>query len=144
MNVACIFPGHGGLSVGVGKCLFDRCDTVRRTFEEADDVLHYPLTRLMLRGPQATLLRSEHAQAALLTLSTALHRAFMRRFVQQRDGVVLAYAGYSLGEFTALVASGAIGFASSPACASSRSLDRLVRPEGGAMAVVLRTRCGAC
>jgi [acyl-carrier-protein] S-malonyltransferase len=90
----------------MGKDLAAAEPVARQLFEEADDVLGIPLSRIMWEGPEEELTATSNAQPAILTHSIAVHRV-----VQDRLGDVALAAGHSLGEFTAYVAAGAISFA---------------------------------
>ncbi|MFV9506808.1 MAG: ACP S-malonyltransferase [Oscillochloridaceae bacterium umkhey_bin13] len=124
MTTAWIFPGQGSQTVGMGRDVYERSAAARAVFEEADAVLNLPLTRLCFEGPEAELTATENAQPALLTMSTALIRA-----LEEAHGAPLpppqAVAGHSLGEYSALVAGGALDFATAL---------RLVRRRGELMA----------
>jgi [acyl-carrier-protein] S-malonyltransferase len=133
--LALLFPGQGSQEVGMGRDVFEASPAARATFEAADAVLGLPLARLCFEGPEAELRRTELQQPAILTTSVALWRA-----LAERGPVEPAYvAGHSLGEYSALVASGALAFESAVALvhARGRFMQEAV-PEGrGAMAAVL-------
>ncbi|MDX2091736.1 MAG: ACP S-malonyltransferase [Kofleriaceae bacterium] len=103
MQTALLFPGQGSQRVGMGRDLAHEFDVAKRTYEEADDVLGFALSRLCFEGPEDELTLTKHTQPAILTTSIAVAR------VLETKG--LAYdvvAGHSLGEWTALVAVGAV------------------------------------
>ncbi|MGE5507913.1 MAG: ACP S-malonyltransferase [Chitinophagales bacterium] len=105
MTVAFVFPGQGSQVVGMGRSLAESDPEAAGLFAEADRVLGYPLTRVMWDGPEEELKKTIHTQPALLTVSVALHRRLAGR-------VTPAWvAGHSLGEYSALVAAGALTFA---------------------------------
>jgi [acyl-carrier-protein] S-malonyltransferase len=104
--VGLLFPGQGSQFVGMGRELADASTAARLTFEEADDVLGFPLSRLCWDGPEPELTATSVAQPALLTHSIAVLRT-----VEERLGPVQMAAGHSLGEFTAYVAAGTLTFA---------------------------------
>ena len=106
MSLALLFPGQGSQHVGMGKALADAHPVAARTFEEADDVLGFSISRLAWEGPEEDLVLTQNAQPAMLTHSIAVHRVVAERL----DGVAMA-AGHSLGEFSAHVAAGTLGFA---------------------------------
>jgi [acyl-carrier-protein] S-malonyltransferase len=104
--VGLLFPGQGAQFPGMGKDLADAFIEARRTFQEADDVLGYALSRIAWDGPADELTATSNAQPAILTHSIAAFRA-----VEARLGTVAMAAGHSLGEFSAYVAAGALTFA---------------------------------
>ncbi|GAB4435192.1 MAG: ACP S-malonyltransferase [Chloroflexi bacterium OHK40] len=124
MTTAWIFPGQGSQAVGMGRDLYEQFPAARAIFDQADEVLGLPISRLCFEGPEVALTATENAQPALLTVSMALLRA-----VEEATGrplaLPLAVAGHSLGEYSALVAGGALAFADAL---------RLVRRRGELMA----------
>lgn len=105
-SAALLFPGQGLHYVGMGRELAHTYPAARRLFEEADDTLGFSLSDLAWNGPLDTLTRTRHAQPAILTHSLAALA------VLQEQGIVpTCAAGHSLGEWSALVAAGVLGFA---------------------------------
>lgn len=109
-TIAFVFPGQGSQKVGMGRAWADSFEAARRTFEEADDVLGFPLSRLCWEGSEEELNLTANTQPALLTVSTAIHRA-LASFPGAEALRPVAVAGHSLGEYSALVAAGALSFA---------------------------------
>jgi len=103
---AIVFPGQGSQFVGMGKGLCEAYPVAARTFEEANDALGFNLAAIAFEGPAARLDRTEYTQPALLAASMAALRVLNERVPVVPD----FYAGHSLGEYTALVAAGAIAF----------------------------------
>jgi len=103
MKTALLFPGQGSQKVGMGHGLAQAYEVARRTFEEADDVLGFSLSKLCFEGPDAELTLTKHTQPAILTTSIAVFRV-----LEQRGLAFDFVAGHSLGEWTALVAAGAL------------------------------------
>ncbi len=104
-GVAFVFPGQGAQYVGMGRELWEAFDYVRDIFEEASDALGLDLKRLCFEGPQERLLRTENTQPAVFVVSVAAARVLQRELGVEPD---LA-AGHSLGEYSALCISGAMG-----------------------------------
>lgn len=104
-KIAFVFPGQGSQTVGMGKDFYESDQTVQSIFEEADSTLGFSLTDLILNGPQEELTLTANTQPALLTVSFALYQAVVKA------GITPDYtAGHSLGEYSALTASGAMTF----------------------------------
>ena len=106
MSLALVFPGQGSQYVGMGKDLAERFPEAATTFEEADAVLGFSLSRVAFEGPLEVLTETKHAQPAILAHSVAVHR-----LVAARLGRPSSAAGHSLGEFSAHVAAGTLSFA---------------------------------
>ncbi len=133
MSVAVLFPGQGSQHVGMGAELFDaRPDLLGET---ADAVLGWSLREVCLEGPEETLTRTEHAQAALFAVSYALWEEFREAY----DGDVSGAAGHSLGEYTALCAAGAMSFGDSLRVVARRgeAMARAADLEGSGMAALI-------
>ncbi|MDH4224270.1 MAG: ACP S-malonyltransferase [Deltaproteobacteria bacterium] len=106
MGLALIFPGQGSQQVGMGRGLIQSHPTARELFEQANDALGFNLMNLCLEGTEEELGLTQNAQPAILTVSTIAFRLLSQR----ADLAPLAVAGHSLGEYSALVASGVISF----------------------------------
>jgi len=106
MTLAFVFPGQGSQTVGMGRALAQSFSQARATFEEVDDALGHPLSRLMFEGPQAELTLTEHAQPALMAVSMAAIRVLEGEFGKSLSGISRFVAGHSLGEYSALAAAG--------------------------------------
>ncbi|MEK7285126.1 MAG: ACP S-malonyltransferase [Chloroflexota bacterium] len=109
-SVAWLFPGQGSQHVGMGKALAERYGAAARVFDEASEALGIDLRRLCWEGPQEELDRTANAQPALLATSIAALRAAEEALGHELDEPV-AVAGHSLGEYTAIVAAGALALA---------------------------------
>ena len=134
-KTAFLFPGQGSQFPGMGKSLADAYPVARHTFEEADEALGFSLSTLCFEGPEDQLKLTEHTQPALVTVSTAAFR------VLQEKGLAPDYvAGHSLGEYSALVAAGSLGFADAVRLVRKRGsyMQQAVPPGVGAMAALLK------
>lgn len=139
-TTAFLFPGQGSQFAGMGKSLAEQYPAARAVFAEADEALGFSLSRLCFEGPEEDLKKTENTQPALLTVSIAAHS------VLAAEGVRADFvAGHSLGEYSALVAAGALRFADAVRLVRQRGryMQEAV-PEGvGAMAALLRLPEGA-
>lgn len=134
MSLAFVFPGQGSQFVGMGKHFFDNFPEARAVFEAADDALNENLSKLCFEGPEESLRLTANTQPAILVVSLAAHAVWSAR----APGAAIM-AGHSLGEYSALVASGALKLADAVRAVRARGcfMQEAV-PEGvGAMAAVL-------
>ena len=139
-NIALVFPGQGSQFVGMGRALYDASAAARRVFDQADDVLGFPLSRLCFHGPADELEDTINAQPAILTVSIAALAALHERLAEAGQHIhPTVVAGHSLGEFTALVAAGVMDFPSGLKLVRERG--RLMKEAGeetpGGMAAVI-------
>lgn len=128
-KVAWLFPGQGSQAVGMGVALAEAEPRAHQVLEEANEALGFSLSGLMAQGPEDQLKLTEHTQPAILTHSTMVVRAYGDR-LPKADYV----AGHSLGEYSALVANGALSFGDAV---------RTVRERGRAMQVAVPVGVGA-
>src|SRR5580693_5475659 len=103
MKTAFVFPGQGAQYAGMGREVSEKFAGARAAFAEADAALDFPISRLCFEGPEDQLKLTENTQPAILTTSIALFRVLEKKGIHP-DFV----AGHSLGEYSALVAAGAI------------------------------------
>jgi [acyl-carrier-protein] S-malonyltransferase len=135
MKIGFLFPGQGSQKVGMGKELAREFPAARRVFEEADEALRFSLSRLCFEGPEEELRLTANTQPATLATSIAALRAFQSECGANPELAV----GHSLGEYSALVAAGAITLAD--ALRAVRERGRLMQeacpPGQGTMAAIL-------
>lgn len=132
---AFIFPGQGSQYSGMGKELADNFAIARQTFEEADDALGFKLSELCFSGSDDELKLTANTQPAILTASIAVLQV-----VRQETGLKADYAaGHSLGEYSALVCSGALSFADAVRTVRARGtfMQEAVPVGTGTMAAIL-------
>ena len=135
MALAYIFPGQGSQHPGMGKDLADNFPAARRVFEEVDEALSFHISQLCFEGPAEALQLTENTQPAILSVSVAVLRAMEAEGFSQPVYV----AGHSLGEYSALVAAGALSLADAARTvrARGRYMQEAVPPGQGAMAAVI-------
>jgi [acyl-carrier-protein] S-malonyltransferase len=124
----------------MGKAVYDASASARKVFDQADEVLGFPISRLCFHGPADELEDTFNAQPAILTVSVAALEAMKERLAEAGHRIEpMVVAGHSLGEFTALVAAGVIDFPS--ALQLVRERGRLMKEAGeaspGGMAAVI-------
>ena len=107
MATAFIFPGQGSQKVGMGKELAENFASARAVFEEVDDALGRPLSKIIFEGPDEELTLTENAQPALMAVSMAVVRVLENDFGVKIADHARYLAGHSLGEYSALCAAGA-------------------------------------
>lgn len=133
-----VFPGQGSQFAGMGRDLYAASPAARAVFDEADETLGFALSRLCFEGPDDELTKTVNAQPALLTMSCACLAA-MREACGDALPRMFCTAGHSLGEYSALVAAGAMDFPTAVRLARERG--RLMYEAGlevpGAMAAVI-------
>jgi [acyl-carrier-protein] S-malonyltransferase len=121
-DLVLVFPGQGSQFAGMGKKWFDAHESVRDRFQQASDVVGYSLADLCFEAPPSELTKTRHAQVSLLVLSYSMYEVL----IKDRRLPVSYMTGHSLGEITALLASGVLTF---------EDAVRLVKVRGEAMEV---------
>ncbi|MEA2021287.1 MAG: ACP S-malonyltransferase [Candidatus Caldatribacteriota bacterium] len=133
-KVAFLFSGQGAQYVGMGKELYDNFESSRKVFDEADGALSYSISEICFYGPEKNLNKTKNTQPAILTTSIAALR------VLEDEGIKPdVVAGLSLGEYSALVCSGALDFSTAVKLVKKRGqFMQEVVPEGkGSMSAIM-------
>ncbi len=133
MSIAVVFPGQGSQFVGMGKDFYDKYETCREFFTNADKALGYSLSEIMFNGPEDELKLTQNTQPALVTMSAAVWSLV-------KDKVQPAFfAGHSLGEYSAVYASGGLSFEETVKAVHNRGkfMQSAVPVGVGAMSAVL-------
>lgn len=120
----CVFPGQGVQVIGMGKPLHDAFPCAKSVFEEVNEAMGFSLSSLMFYGNQETLNLTQHAQPAIMAVSMAIAKTLEISFSTPITKVARFFAGHSLGEYSALCASGVFSIATTA---------RLLRTRGKAM-----------
>lgn len=132
MSIAFVFPGQGAQTIGMGKALADAYPAAKAVFDEVDAALGENLSRLIWEGDIETLTLTQNAQPALMATSMAAMRALEAEGISIEKAAFVA--GHSLGEYSALAASGALSLADTA---------RLLRTRGQAMQSAVPVGVGA-
>jgi [acyl-carrier-protein] S-malonyltransferase len=133
-KIAFVFPGQGSQSIGMGKELYERFPVAKAVFDAADEALGFSITNMCFNGPEDELRKTVNTQPAILTVSIALYQ------VLKENGLTPnIVAGHSLGEYSALVAAGALSFGDAVQLVRKRGLfmQEAVPLGEGSMAAIL-------
>jgi [acyl-carrier-protein] S-malonyltransferase len=133
MMKAYVFPGQGAQFVGMGKDLYENSDMARQMFEKANQILGFRITDLMFAGTEEDLKQTKVTQPAIFLHSVILARVMGEKFKPEM------IAGHSLGEFSALVAAGALSFEDGLVLVSKRAMamQKACEKEPSTMAAIL-------
>lgn len=133
-KVAFVFPGQGSQTVGMCKAFYDEYAVARQVFEEADEALGFSITKMCFEGPESDLRLTYNTQPAILTASTACAAVLKEKGISCDVA-----AGHSLGEYSALVNTGALAFADAVRIVRKRGqfMQEAVPVGEGSMAAVL-------
>ena len=133
-----IFPGQGSQAVGMSSDLYARFEIFKKLYKEADEVLNYPISKLILNGPKEELDLTENTQPAIFLVGYSIFQILKKEFNIDLNKAKF-FAGHSLGEYTALACSGALDFATTLKILKlrGRAMQRAVpKGEGGMLAIL--------
>ena len=133
-----VFPGQGSQIVGMGKEFFDKFNSVKRLFEEADDTLKFSLSSIVLEGPKDKLDLTANTQPAIFLISYSIFDTMINKFnINLKQAKY--FAGHSLGEYSALSSAGYLNFSDTIKLLRKRGeamQNAVPKGEGGMVAVL--------
>jgi len=133
-----IFPGQGSQSVGMVKDLYQKFDTVKKLFDQADDILDFSISKLILEGPKEKLDLTENTQPSIFLVSYSIFNLIKKDFSIDLNKANF-FAGHSLGEYTALACAEALSFSETLKLLKVRGKamqEAVPQGEGGMLAVL--------
>ena len=138
-----IFPGQGSQIVGMGKAFFDKYKIVKELFKEADDVLNFSLSKIVLDGPKEKLDLTDNTQPAIFLVSYSIFSVIKNEFNIDLNKAKY-FAGHSLGEYSALSCAGYLSFSNTLKLLRSRgrAMQNAVPKGEGGMVAVLGSKVG--
>jgi len=136
-KIGLVFPGQGSQYVGMGKELYELSPLVRESFEKADRILGFGLTKIVFEGPEETLKATQFTQPAIFTLSVALFNLLKSKNIFETS--ILICAGHSLGEYSALCCAAVFTFEDGLKLVKSRGefIQKASEANPGTMAAII-------
>ena len=135
---AILFPGQGSQYVGMGSDFYTNFDSVKKNFEIVDKALGYPLSKIILNGPEEELKLTQNTQPAIMTVGVSIFEVLNKNFNLNLNKSKF-FAGHSLGEYTALVCSGSLTLEKAAYLLNQRgkAMQEAVPPGDGSMMAIL-------
>ena len=135
-----VFPGQGSQKIGMANELFDKFEIVKKIFNDADNILELPISKIILEGPEDKLNLTENTQPAIFLTSYSIFNVATKEFGINFDNAQYI-AGHSLGEYSALCCFGALGFEDTLKILKKRgrSMQEAVPAKEGSMLAILGT-----
>ena len=133
-----IFPGQGSQSVGMAKDIYNKFDIAKELFKEADSVLNFSITKLILDGTKEELDQTENTQPAIFLVGYSIFQLIKKEFAIDLNKANY-FAGHSLGEYTALSCAGALSFSDTLKLLRARGKamqEAVPKGEGGMIAIL--------
>lgn len=133
-----IFPGQGSQSVGMAKDIYNKFDIAKELFKEADSVLNFSITKLILDGTKEELDQTENTQPAIFLVGYSIFQLIKKEFAIDLNKANY-FAGHSLGEYTALSCAGALSFSDTLKLLRARGKamqEAMPKGEGGMIAIL--------
>ena len=133
-----IFPGQGSQLVGMGKEFYVKYDLVKKLFEEADDILQFPLSKIILEGPKEELDFTANTQPAIFLVSYSIFNVIKKEFDIDLNKAKY-FAGHSLGEYSAISSAGYLNFSDTIKILRTRGdamQNSVPKGEGGMLAIL--------
>ncbi len=133
-----IFPGQGSQIVGMGKELYSKYDTIKKLFKEADEILGFSISNLILQGPKEELDLTENTQPAIFLLGYSIFNLLKNEYSLDLNKAKY-FAGHSLGEYTALTSAEGLSFSDTLKILKIRGIamqTAVPKGEGGMVAVL--------
>ena len=133
-----IFPGQGSQTVGMCRELYNKFELIKKIFKSADEILDFPLTKIIFEGPKQELDFTENTQPSVFLVGYSIFKLLKEEF-KFDDTKVLFFAGHSLGEYTALSSAGFLNFEATLRILRIRGMamqSAVPKGEGGMIAVL--------